>query len=70
LILYIKNQSNPFLKGGKIMDTTKQLQAKKVWRAPELANYGTVERLTQHPKLKKFGPIDDFATTPSLTTDP
>ena len=50
------------------MKTTEQLQEKKTWSTPELTNHGTVERLTQAPKLKNFGPQDDFATTPSLTT--
>jgi hypothetical protein len=52
------------------MKTREQLQAKKAWSTPELTNHGTVERLTQQPKLKQFGPKDDFATTPTLTTDP
>jgi hypothetical protein len=51
------------------MKTAKQLQAKKAWSTPELTNHGTVESLTQAPpKSKNFGPQDDFATTPSLTT--
>jgi len=52
------------------MKATEQLQAKKAWLTPELTTHGTVERLTQAPKLKTFGPVDDFNTIPTLTTVP
>jgi hypothetical protein len=55
------------------MKTKEQLQPKKAWSTPELTNHGTVAFITQTgPGVKKkdFGPQDDFATSPTLTTVP
>lgn len=48
------------------MNENKQTDQKKVWCAPVVTEYGSVEDLTlqrKKPKLKQIGSIDDFGNT-------
>jgi hypothetical protein len=35
-------------------------EPKKEWTEPELIEYGSVEEITRHQKMKRPGTIDDF----------
>ncbi len=49
------------------MNENKQTDQKKVWSAPVVTEYGSVEDLTlqkrKPAKLKQIGSIDDFGNT-------
>lgn len=49
------------------MQESKQTDQRKVWRAPAVTEYGTVEELTlarkKPAKLKQLGSTDDFGIT-------
>jgi hypothetical protein len=49
--------------GKEVMPMPRDSDEKKLWTSPELITYGTVEELTQQPKLKTPGTSDDFQIT-------